>query len=98
MSLIGLRAPLYLSPTLQPTVADRKRSIRGFGARLKMMHWLTIPRNVFPEVPEHGLALFPTKPAIEWRWDIGSIIDWRSDSLIWIGLWRPSLFYYPSPR
>lgn len=88
MSFPLSRVPYRVPSDFVKSEGERKAAQKRFAMRLKMTAWLTIPRNVFPPVPVHGLALFPTNPSVVWQWDIGSIIDWRSDALIWIGFFR----------
>jgi len=87
MTVPHVPVPLIVPVPLQLTASDRKDRIGRAAARLKLIRWLTMPCNVFPDVPAWGLALSPANPNVHWRWRLSDGSEFTSFPLVWIGFW-----------
>ena len=68
--------------------SQRIAQIRRFGARLKMVGWLTMPVNVFPPIPDLGIGLFPLSPQPVWTWRLSHGEVFISQPLVYLGFYQ----------
>lgn len=81
------RVPIpYISdPSLNLTDGWQKERRKLAIKRLKYLKWITMPINVFPLIPDFGLALRPLRPDVNWYWTLAGGEVFVSAPLCWIG-------------